>query len=70
MASIGATCLSGIELERVEVPTTSANFSITRGDEVVVVDDSEAKNYQYYRMPNQQDVRTDNSYGFRAIWLA
>ena len=66
-ASIEATCNSGIELEAVEAPASSANFSISYQPEQVVTTDDRAVQLQYWSWV--QDLTLPNPSGLRAVWI-
>ena len=67
VASIGATCTGGQQLQPATAPAKSADFSISFGLEVVVQNDSDVVLYQG---PGADDsLSKQNPYGFRAIWI-
>ena len=67
VASIGATCKSGLELQDVTVPALSPEFNITYGSAVEIASDADA---QFYAPPwTDLELSAPQPFGFRAIWL-
>lgn len=74
IASIAATCRSGIQLEAVSVPALSANWTISYWDPILFDSDEDASKsqngwYYYGSYAGGQDLKAANPYGFRAVWL-
>lgn len=70
VASVAATCRSGIELEAVNVPELSTEFAVNYWDPILVDSDADASRgaYWYYYGGGGQDLKAANPYGFRAFW--